>query len=773
MNNSQILIVDNDAQSASDLSKGLEKFDCSIVGLASTTEEAVSMCTSPFPDIILSSINLWEQLKSSSSASMRTLFKNVPVLLFLDPESHENPLDIADQSNFYGFLQKPVDPRAACMMARIAVSKHKKDLDRLSMSNVFRFADIIEKSTTGIYMVDNNYHLLYANDTLCHILGRDRSEIIGHSFTEFLGESRDLVIERYKAKQAGEYAPSEYEIDIVRKTGEVRNLLISTSPVVNDNGINKSSGHLLDITEQKRANMELAKLSLVVEQSPVMTLITDRLGNIEYANREFQRITGYALKELLGNNPRILKSGIHDQAFYKDLWDTITSGQTWTGELTNKMKDGSILWERASIAPIRDLQGNITHYVALKENITQYKEEQKVALKNQQLRDIQYEITSAAIKSEDVSVLYEKIYHYISEIISTSNFFMALLDKEQNRIIFPFDKDTFETELPESIPCDPDQSLTAKTIVSGKTLHLSSEEILKLKDEGQMLIAGDIPSVWLGIPLILRDEVIGAFVLQEYYGITRYAEEDVRMLELAAGQVALTIDRARKDDALRTLAEELRSTNDIKELLLDVITHDLRNPAGVIKTITEVLDAENRNDELISTLKSSGDNLIKVIDNASVLSKVNVGESIAKESLDLVNILHEVSAEFSSQLSINKMTLDFQMPDSLPIEANPIISEIPKNYISNAIKYGSPGGKIEIIVKTEGDRPVMRIEDRGQPVPQDKREIIFQRFTRLEGHQKKGRGLGLAIVKRIADAHDAEVGIEQSVHGGNSFYLKL
>jgi len=632
---------------------------------------------------------------------------------------------------------------------------------------------IIEHSSTGIYLIGDDYCFEYVNDKLCEIFGRDREELIGQPFTKFLGKSKALVVERYKARQTGKDVPNEYEIDIIRKSGEKRELLLSASAFVDSSGVSKSAGHLLDITDQKKALLELTKLSQAVEQSPVMTLITDHNGNIEYANAEFTKVTGYTLSEVVGKNPRILKSGLHDEAFYKNLWDTITSGRTWTGDLTNRMKDGRISWEKASIAPIRDLDYKITHFVALKEDITLQKATEKIASRNNRLRDIQYEITSAAIKADNVTVLYEQIYHYISEIINTSNFFMAILNKEENRIYFPFDKDSFEAELPESIECDPERSLTARTIVSGKTLHLSSDEILKSNSEGQMRIVGDIPSVWLGIPLIVKDEVIGALVLQEYYGITHYAEEDVQMLEVAASQVALTIDRVRKDDALRELAEELRNTNDIKELLLDVITHDLKNPAGVIKTITEVLEAENRDDELISTLKSSSFSLMKVIENATVLSKINVGESISKKEIDFVEILNEVAAEYEPQLLNARMTINFHLPDSLSIHANPIISEIPKNYISNAIKYASEGKNITINLKQESGKAVLRVEDGGPLVAEDKRNIIFQRFTRLKNNAKPGRGLGLAIVKRIADAHDAEVGIEATASGGNSFYLKL
>ncbi|HEX71937.1 MAG TPA: PAS domain-containing sensor histidine kinase, partial [Candidatus Hydrogenedentes bacterium] len=125
-----------------------------------------------------------------------------------------------------------------------------------------------------------------------------------------------------------------------------------------------------DITERKRAEETLRKLSVAVEQSPACVVITDYEGAIEYVNPQFAALTGYSLDEVLGQNPRILKSGETSQEDYQELWDTIKAGREWHGEFHNKKKDGTLYWERALISPIRDDAGNITHFIGLKEDIT-------------------------------------------------------------------------------------------------------------------------------------------------------------------------------------------------------------------------------------------------------------------------------------------------------------------------------------------------------------------------------------------------------------------
>jgi PAS domain S-box-containing protein len=122
---------------------------------------------------------------------------------------------------------------------------------------------------------------------------------------------------------------------------------------------------------------ELSKLSEAVEQSPVTVMITDKNGTIEYVNPSFSEVTGYSAKEAIGQNPRIVKSGNHPSSFYKELWDTILSGKTWRGEILNRKKSAEQFWESTSISAIKNDAGDITHFVAVKQDITDQKRAEK------------------------------------------------------------------------------------------------------------------------------------------------------------------------------------------------------------------------------------------------------------------------------------------------------------------------------------------------------------------------------------------------------------
>jgi PAS domain S-box-containing protein len=129
--------------------------------------------------------------------------------------------------------------------------------------------------------------------------------------------------------------------------------------------------------------VELRKLSRATESSPDSVVVTDKNGTIEYVNPTFSDVTGYSAKEAIGQNPRILKSGNHPDSFYKDLWDTILSGKTWRGELLNRKKNAEEFWESTSISAIKNEEGEITHFVAVKQDITNRKQAEQVIRESQ------------------------------------------------------------------------------------------------------------------------------------------------------------------------------------------------------------------------------------------------------------------------------------------------------------------------------------------------------------------------------------------------------
>jgi PAS domain S-box-containing protein len=250
---------------------------------------------------------------------------------------------------------------------RLDLERHIETQEGLRLA-----AQVFSSSTEGIIVLAPDETILSVNAVFCEITGYSREEAVGR--TPRLLKSglqgptfyRDMwgSIER-TGKWAG-------EIWNRRKNGEVYLEWLTVSTVYDASGqLTHYVGFFSDITERKRAEQAIRRLSEVVEQSPVSVVITDLDGNIQYVNRHFTEVTGYAPDEVLGRNPRILQSGETPPQTYEALWKTLTRGGQWHGELINRRKNGELFHEYARILPMRNTDGKTTHYFAVKEDITE------------------------------------------------------------------------------------------------------------------------------------------------------------------------------------------------------------------------------------------------------------------------------------------------------------------------------------------------------------------------------------------------------------------
>ncbi|MCF8243059.1 MAG: PAS domain S-box protein [Melioribacteraceae bacterium] len=209
-------------------------------------------------------------------------------------------------------------------------------------------------------------------------VNREFLKLIGYSLDEVLGKTAKelkLFPEDDKHSSAAEDLTNigslnNRELDVRTKSGNIITGLFS-GEIIETKGDRYFLTIILDITEKKKVERELIKLSQAVEQSPVSIMITNKEGNIEYVNPNFTLVTGYSYEEVINQNPRILKSGEQSEEFYNELWSTISKGENWTGIFHNKKKNGELFWESAIISPLKNEKGKIINYLAVKENITE------------------------------------------------------------------------------------------------------------------------------------------------------------------------------------------------------------------------------------------------------------------------------------------------------------------------------------------------------------------------------------------------------------------
>jgi PAS domain S-box-containing protein len=234
------------------------------------------------------------------------------------------------------------------------------------------FRGYFELGLVGMAVTSSQKEWLHANRRLCEMLGYSLEELQQTTWTQ-LTHPEDLATDQHLFNLLLSGEIDDYSIDkrFLRKDGRLIHTIFFIKAVRHRDGtIEHLIAHLQDITARKKAEEERVRLAAAIENAAELVIITDHEGTIQYVNPAFERTTGYAREDVLGQNPRILNSGKHDRAFYRQMWDSLQRGEVWTGHLTNRKKDGTLFEEEASISPLLDQNGVITNYVAVKRDVS-------------------------------------------------------------------------------------------------------------------------------------------------------------------------------------------------------------------------------------------------------------------------------------------------------------------------------------------------------------------------------------------------------------------
>jgi len=231
--------------------------------------------------------------------------------------------------------------------------------------NLKKYKYMVESANDAIFFKNLKSQYIIANAKAFEALGLPPEKVIGKNDLQLL-HNKEEARKNIKDDQ------------FILKTGKPKRIIqqmtgidgkkhwfqtVKTPQLDEEGNIIGLVGVARDITEIKQTEAKLHLLSSVIEQTTEAVVITDLDGSIQYVNPEFEKITGYSTEESLGKSPRILKSGRHNEGFYRELWDTVSSGRIWKGRFTNRRKDGTLYQEDATIFPVMDSAGNITNYV--------------------------------------------------------------------------------------------------------------------------------------------------------------------------------------------------------------------------------------------------------------------------------------------------------------------------------------------------------------------------------------------------------------------------
>lgn len=304
-----------------------------------------------------------------------------------------------------------------------------------------RFAEskLIESESHYKALFNNNHSVILlvnpengriedANPAACKYYGCTHVELCSKSIIDFNYADKDRVTTRLQAVKNG--SVNHFIVQHSLANGEIRDVEVFSNPIrIGDKAMIYSSVH--DITEQRNAEAELRKLSKAVEQSPVAICITNPDGIIEYVNPKVTQLTGFSAEELIHENTRIFGSDEKPQQEDAELWKTIKSGKIWSGEFHNKKKNGELYWESATISPILNTEGEITHFLSIKEDITDRKRAEIALNKSEELlRKFASHLQN--VREEEKVALAREIHDDLGQTLVALKIDMGLL---KNKII--------------------------------------------------------------------------------------------------------------------------------------------------------------------------------------------------------------------------------------------------------------------------------------------------------------------------------------------------
>ncbi|MCG8616796.1 MAG: response regulator, partial [Desulfobacterales bacterium] len=597
-----------------------------------------------------------------------------------------------------------------------------------------------------IFVNDPNAVFTACNRTYEQFFGTSRDESLGKKMLD-LGHLPMVIRESFQGEHGALIAQGGFTREDVRVTDfddTVHDMMYWRSTFqLTDGTPGGLVGILIDITERKRSEHELRKLSEAVTQSPDSVMITNREGTIEYVNPSFIRTTGFTAREAIGNSPNIIQSGRHSKAFYEELWQTILSGNIWTGELINKTKDGREFWERTAIAPIFDANETITHFVAIKDDITEYRkaeeklkqseERMKLALKGGDLGswDVDFKNSSTIFNRRWAQMLgYE-----LEEIDQRQDTWMNVVHPDDRERVVAFGED----------------------FKSGKEPNYEIEyrSVAKNGDAIWVLSKGEI---------VERDETGTA----------------TRMV----GTVMDITERKRLEQEIIQAKNTAEAATEAKSEFLANMSHEIRTPMNAIIGMSHLClstDMDPRQRDYIEKVYTSAQSLLGIINDILDFSKIEAGKmTLEAVPFRLEEVLNNLGNLIAIKAQEKGLELLFDTHPDVPggLVGDPLrLGQILLNLAGNAVKFTDTG---EIVVHTEvvtidDDKVTIRFEvrDTGIGMSTEQCSRMFRSFSQADTSTTRkygGTGLGLAISKELTELMNGEIWVE-SVPGAGSRFI--
>jgi PAS domain S-box-containing protein len=626
-------------------------------------------------------------------------------------------------------LRDPAGKIIGLVGVRRDISARKKAEQALADErNLLR--TVIDNIPDYIYVKDTQGRFVLRNVSGVELLGvASPDEVIGKTDFDFFPEelAREFYDEEQTIIQTG-HAILNQEVLVNEPAGIQRWLLYTKVPLRDSQGnIIGIVGVSRDINERKQAEEQLRKLSSAVEQSSSAITITDTQGTIEYLNPQFTRLSGYTAEEALGQKPSLWKSGQVAPEVYQNLWNRILAGGEWRGELLNRRKNGELYWCFTTISAIRDAEGNITHFIALQEDITERKQAEE-ALK-QAHAQLEYERAQlqAILDSMGEGVIYDENLQtrYINQALTHLTGYTI---EEWQGYLNPLKSDNMIEEDFQALSQSIYDDITQRGIWRG--------EVRLRRKDGSEFDAG-----------LTCTEVTGA-----------------------DGNVVGAVTIIRDISAEKALQEQ-------KSRFVANASHELRTPITNLKTRLYLMRKQpEKIDYHLQVIEDVAARMQRLVEDMLDVSRFERGLiPLYQREVVLQQLVSGVVEVQRAEAERKRIRLICELPsEPLHVLADPErMTQVITNLVVNAINYTPEGGSVYVHVTNDEDCAAIHVRDTGVGIAPDQLQQVFQPFFRASQGVSSGTGLGLTIVKDIIERHGGTIEVDSQVGQGSRFSIKL
>lgn len=654
-------------------------------------------------------------------------------------------------------------------------------------------SEAVKQSPASVVITNKEGLIEYVNPQFELISGYPAEEAIGQNprILSAGKQPKEFYIDMWSAILEGNIWTGEFFNK--RKNGEVFWENTSISPIKDAEGnIVKFIAVKEDITDRKKTETELRKLSKAITQSPVSVVITDIEGAIEYVNPRYCEVTGYTSDETIGQNPRILNAGIQPKEYFKNLWDTILSGDIWYGEFCNRKKNGEIYWESASISPLTDNNGKITHFVGIKEDITERRKMEVELKKAKQEAELLNKVTEIVSESETFDIALEKC---LDSICGTTQWpiahvYIPSLEGEEEltptRIWHLGDEKVFSIfrNTTEKIRFKKGEGLPGRIWESKQPTWINNVQTDKSFFRKELAEVLGIKGAF-GFPIMIKDELVAVC---EFFTLTEMDlnEQWIKTMKSVSDQIGRVFWRKRNAEELKQAKQTAEAASIAKSQFLATVSHEIRTPMNAIIGLTNLAlktDLDTKQKGYLEKVDRSAFSLLGIINDILDFSKIEAGKlNIENIKFNLETVFETVNSLNSQKAQEKGLEFSFYISPDVPysLVGDPLrIGQIITNYCSNAIKFTATG---EIIIRIDvvekiSDKEIklqFSVKDSGIGLTDEQKNRIFQEFSQADNTTTRkygGTGLGLSISKKMVEMMGGETWLESEYGKGSTFYF--